>query len=312
LFHFAFIKGMVMRSYIRWSSVVIALLSLTFFQNARAWGPHGHALIAAIAEINLDDKAKAEALRLLKLEKHSHLDQVSSWPDSIRMARPETGPAHYVDIPLKSAAYSEKRDCHYDQDNKPVQGLTCVVAMLPHYVKILSDKKQPDQERLEALKWVVHLVGDIHQPLHAEDNGDRGGNGVHLTYYGHTTKLHAVWDGGVIEHQFSWVVERDFSINLDPVRAAAKEQNNHIAKQQQKAWLGDGAAINMAELAKWANASHALAQPAYSNLPTSPRPKGWEDAYQGYAWPVIEQQIRMAGVRLGGVLNRAIGSTPSP
>jgi len=290
--------------------IAIFGLSTLLSNLAAAYGPEGHALVADMAEFNLDSRAAAEVSRLLAIEKNHTLDDISSWPDAIRAAQPETGPFHFVDIPLAEKTYDEQRDCHFDQNDKPTPELTCVVAKLPEFVRILADRSKPDQDRLVALKWVVHLVGDVHQPLHAETKNDRGGNAVHLTYFGDATNLHAVWDGGVIEQRFGWKLGPDYSFNHASVRAEAKLISAEISIQQRQAWAPPGLLSRLPALVtQWANESHSLAPDAYGHLPSEAARganQGWEKDYQGYAWPVIEEQIKKASARLAEVLNETL------
>ena len=291
----------------RVASVVVGLLALVDARIGFGWGPEGHGLVAAIAQAHLEQQQKVEVLRLLSAEKLTHLDEISSWADAVRNAQPETGPGHFVDIPLKAKQYSRKRDCHYDKDDNRVADLTCVVVMLPKWVAVLADKTKGDPERLEALKWVVHFAGDIHQPLHAENNHDKGGNNVHLTYYGKSTELHAVWDGGVIEHHYGWTLGPNFSFDHQAVRTAAQNIDKGISKSARTTWLAQGASTTLkTETPQWANWSHHLALATYNNLPATPQKQGWEAAYQNYAWPVIKTQISAAGIRLAGILNAAL------
>jgi hypothetical protein len=212
-----------------------------------------------------------------------------------------------VDIPLKAKRYNQTRDCHYDKDNNHVAELTCIVVMLPQWAAVLKDKTKTDAERLEALKWVVHFAGDIHQPLHNEDNNDKGGNNVRVTYYGKSTELHAVWDGGVLEKNYGWKLGPNLSFDHDTIRATAKTMDKQISAQTRATWLAQGGSANLkSEMPQWANWSHHLALDAYEKLPASPRPHGWEDDYQKYAWPVIKIQIGAAGTRLAGILNAAL------
>jgi hypothetical protein len=158
--------------------------------HALAWGPEGHAIVAEIAEARLTDAARAQVAQLLTQENHQHLDEVASWADDYRVSHPETGGWHYVDIPLSTAAYDANRDC---------AGGNCVVVQIQSFAATLGNKNAAPADRLVALKFVVHFVGDIHQPLHAEDDDDKGGNDVHITYFGKSTNLHSVWDGRIIE-----------------------------------------------------------------------------------------------------------------
>ncbi len=273
---------------------------------AWAWGPEGHALVADMAQAHLSPAAASEVRRLLSVEGYRRLDQVSSWPDAIRSAEPTTGPWHYVDIPLYAVAYSAQRDCHVDEHGQRVVEMTCVVAKLPEFVHMLADASQGDARRLVALKWVVHLVADIHQPLHAEDDHDRGGNDVRLPWYGQPSNLHAIWDLGIIEHRFGWQLGPRYSFDHEAVRAEAARLDAVITAQQREQWAPAGAVAQIdLRVQAWANGSHALACAVYRHLPPVAEP-GWENGYQSWAWPVAQGQLERASVRLAGVLNEAL------
>ena len=123
------------------------------------------------------------------------LASISTWADDIRSGRPETGPWHYVDIPPDSAGY-EPKDCPDDN---------CVVAQINQFARILGDPQQPFAARSEALKFLVHFVGDLSQPFHAMADA-RGGNDIPVTVFGSTQcgdyacNLHSVWDSELIQH----------------------------------------------------------------------------------------------------------------
>ena len=140
------------------------------------WGRTGHRLIARVATARLSGEARRQVRDLLGRES---LAAVSTWADSIRNDRPETSPWHYVNIPVIDSVYRPERYC---------PGGDCVVAALERQIGVLANRGASKAERAEALKWVVHLVEDIHMPLHAGDRGDRGGNDVQLTFLGRATK----------------------------------------------------------------------------------------------------------------------------
>lgn len=272
---------------------------------AWAWGPEGHAMIADMAEAHLTPEAHAMVEQLLAVEGYRHLDQVSSWPDAIRSQQPDTGPWHYVDIPLYAEQYNAARDCHFDQHNQRVDALTCVVDQLPKWTRVLADPAQPLDQREVALKWVVHLMGDIHQPLHAEDDHDRGGNDVRLDWYGAHSNLHAIWDLGVIEHHFGWHLGPGYSFDHDAVRQQALRLDSEIASEQRVIWAPSGELVQINDRTiAWVNYSHHLACVAYRHLPPM-FISGWEDHYQNWAWPVIQDQLKSASVRLARLLNEA-------
>ncbi|HMA49845.1 MAG TPA: S1/P1 nuclease, partial [Magnetospirillaceae bacterium] len=142
----------------------------------QAWGVTGHAIIADIAEHHLTPQALAEIQALLREEGLEHLDQVSSWPDTIRKERPEASPWHYVAIPLSAASYDPERDCKNGD---------CSIEAIKRFSAILADRAQTPLARREALKFLVHIVGDQHMPLHGADNaGDHEGGDVKVVYFG--------------------------------------------------------------------------------------------------------------------------------
>lgn len=283
---------------IRRSMWLVALpAALMVASQSCAWGPEGHAIVAEIAEARLTPAAKAQVTALLALEHHQHLDQVSSWPDDYRPMHPETGPWHFVDIPLSASEYEAKRDC---------DGGNCVVVQIQHFAAGLGDSKASPQDRLTALKFVVHFLGDIHQPLHCEDNGDKGGNDVHLAYFHKGTNLHAVWDGGIIEQALHVKLGPHFMPDLNATATEAANLGHMISGSDSSAWAPADLAAHLDTVTvSWANESHALAQAAYEALPKQ-RAAGWDETYQGAEWPVVTKQLERGGIRLGELLNEEL------
>ncbi len=265
---------------------------------ASSWGPEGHAIVADIAQAHLDSAAAAEVAALLKLEGLDRLDQISSWADGNRKEFPNTGGWHYVDIPLKASGYNEGRDCA--QDN-------CVVAKLDENVHILADKSASPSARLLALKWVVHLVGDIHQPLHAEDHDDKGGNTVQVQFFGQGTNLHAVWDGGILRHALNLQPGPNYTFDHALVQADAMTLDAAIKPAQRTSWATQNLLPQIVDASiVWADESHALARDvAYADI-GKPSGDAWSQRYQRNAWPVVQTRLAQAGVRLAEVLNEAL------
>ncbi len=176
--------------------VVVAAAVLLMSPVAHGWGPEGHHIVARLALQRLAPEAKAAAQDLLGTE---DFVAVATWADEVRSERPETYNWHFVDIPFGEFHYDANRDC------KPTPQGDCVVAALERERRALADVSLPVARRREALKWVIHLMGDLHQPLHAIDNHDRGGNDVMVTMVGQPppppgqrVNLHAVWDSRLI------------------------------------------------------------------------------------------------------------------
>jgi len=259
---------------------LLAAVALTVPQAARAWGREGHAVIADIAQAHLTPAAYSAASLLLEDEGLTELAEVASWADDYRKTHPETAPWHYVDIPLDAPAYVASRDC---------AGGDCAVAKLEQFRAVLADPSATAPQRLEALKWVVHLVGDIHQPLHAEDNNDRGGNQVAALGFDQPVSLHAIWDTQMIEAE-------------DPdATSLAATLDARITPAEIAVW-------DHGSPEDWLNQSHALAIPAYGLL-GNPAPGSTVSVPASYIsaeQQVIDVQLERAGVRLAEVLNEAL------
>jgi len=250
---------------------------------AFAWGPEGHSVIAAIAEQSLSRPTLVK-IRVM-LEPGQSLSSVASWADEVRRARPWTANWHFVDMPVTAASYDHERDCPKDD---------CVVEQINVQLKILRDAKQPLPKRQEALRWVVHFVGDIHQPLHDADNHDRGGNDVLVRFDGRPQKLHAVWDSGIID-------------------AAADDHGDYAARLRGTITLAERQTWTQSlDPALWANESHALAKSEiYDPLGLTghpgvpPKVIDLPDTYGTDKLPVVETQLKRGGVRLAAVLEQA-------
>jgi hypothetical protein len=145
-----------------------AMILLFLPATVLAWGGEGHQIVALIAEDRLTPEAKAGMHELLGEDVSISDAEIANWADQIRRERRNTAPWHYVDIPTTQPSYDATRDGN-DGDN--------VIDAIDRFEKVLADKSKPKAERAEALKFVVHFVGDVHQPLHCADrDGDRGGN----------------------------------------------------------------------------------------------------------------------------------------
>ncbi|MBP6442377.1 MAG: S1/P1 nuclease [Gemmatimonadales bacterium] len=238
------------------------------------WGQLGHRIIARVAAARLTPAARLAVRDLIPGET---LASVASWADSIRPSRPETGPWHYVNIPIWDSIYRPKTVC---PDG------TCVIAMLEKEIAILRDRTKPRSERAEALKWVVHLMGDMHQPLHVGDRGDRGGNDVKLTWAGKAWTLHSLWDTGLLVA--TGVPEERFVVEI-----------GRTLDQR-----GDLATLTRGSIVDWAMESHDVARDvAYPFLPTS---LDVDPSYLAKVRVILEDRVLRASVRLAKVLNEAL------
>ena len=260
-------------------------------------------MVGEIATRLLREKANAEVRELLKNDRLADgqpsgrrtLGEIANWADEIKDTEWGRRRAswHYDDVPLcKPAEYS--RYCRRGR---------CASTELARHIEILGDERARPGQRNEALKWVVHLVGDLHQPLHAADHGDRGGNRVQASFFGErdnppfgTLTLHAVWD-------------------VSLVRRLIADRGGERAIVFAPITDGDRIAWEQGSISDWTAESHRIARDTvYALLPVAAscarrivRVVAIDRAYYTNAAPLIEVQIRRAGVRLARVLNETLG-----
>jgi hypothetical protein len=242
---------------------------------AFGWGRIGHRVAGKIAEGRLTPAAKAAVLGLL--EPGESIADVSTWADDYRRDHRESGPWHYINIPI-----TEPR---YDSKFVPEEG--CVVTKIDEFRKILADTKAPRAERAKALKFVIHFVQDMHQPLHVGHRADRGGNDTQVQFFDRGTNMHSLWDSGMIEHEKKSEAEW--------VERLSKTITPELADTWSKGGPPD-----------WANESLEIARGAYLEPPAKTElKKGAKlgQAYQDANLSLAERRVTQAGVRLAWILN---------
>jgi hypothetical protein len=275
---------------LRVRSLVVASLCLAVVvPQSWAWGREGHRLTALVAEQYLTPEARAQATALLN---GGSLASVASWADEYRTDHPETAPWHYVDIPGSAAGQPElkfdrDRDCPVSAADPKSPWRDCVTDRILYFEGRLGDTSLPAAERAQALKFLVHLIGDVHQPFHAIGD-DRGGNGIKVSFLGSPVcgtsqcNLHAVWDDAILE-------EQGLNDKKYTERLVAEIQANHWER------LAGG------EPTGWANVSHH-----YADNALAPQGALITRAYVGEESKIVDAQLALGGLRLAHVLNRIL------
>lgn len=254
---------------------VVALFASSV--TALAWGPEGHSLISRIAEAQLTPAARARVAAILA--PGQTLASVASWADEVRRSRPATAPWHYIDIPIDQPHLDMARDC-------PKEG--CVVSAIADLRRTLLNPATPADQQREALMFLVHFIGDMHQPLHCSDNKDRGGNGVRVVFHERQTNLHSVWDSGLLSRLAP----------ADELFPALSAESMHRKKKWSKGTVE-----------QWAEQSHRAAQKVvYGRLPkvAAGTPVPLDADYEKTADPLVRTQLEKAGARLARVLNETL------
>jgi nuclease S1 len=242
------------------------------------WSDEGHRLVARLAETRLTPRT-AEAVR--ELLGGQSLADASLWADQIRGLRRETAPLHYVNIPLTANAYLPARDCPRGR---------CIIAAIESDERVLADASAPTAKRAEALRFLIHFIGDLHQPLHVSDDGDRGGNDRPVTFLGTSRNLHQVWDGELI--QASGMNESQYYDHLRLMMASL-----------------DLSALERGSVADWAMEGHRIAAEHAYRIPPG---NTLDQTYVETNLPLVDRSLIAAGVRLARVLNVALAKyTPT-
>ncbi len=256
----------------------LAWLALFIWANPGfAWGPEGHRLVARMAQDLLTPAAAAQVQATLGPEQS--LAGVSSWADEVRNTRKETEPWHYINIPISGSGLDMTRDC-------PAAG--CVVSKIKEFRAEWRDASLAPERRREALLFLVHFVGDMHEPLHCSDNHDHGGNQTFVEFEGARTSLHRLWDAGLMQRMPS--------------------EDQLFATMEKAITPGERAEWSRGSVEDWAEESFEVARRlVYGELPP---PAGTDslrigEAYEHAAEPVIEVQLEKAAVRLAAILNEA-------
>lgn len=259
--------------------IVLLGLLLACSAHASAWGDKGHRIVAHLAAAELNPRARAEAARLLAGEPDQTLAGVANWADDLRDHDPDLGRRssrwHYINFPRGQCTYAPPRDC---------PGGNCVIAAINRNFLVVSDRRRPDAERREALKFLVHFVGDVHQPLHAGDRPDKGGNDVQVNYRGEGWNLHSVWDTLIIRER-----------GLDPVLHAS-------TLRRQPPLPRDPTRASQTPALDWALESCRIVAQGALYPPTHVI----GDAYLDTHRPLVERRLRQAGSRLAAMLNYAL------
>ncbi len=324
-------RGRQSRQFVR-AAIFVGLVTLAVVSlpaPAHAWGCEGHQVVALLAEKHMTAHARETANKILadgpidpKLSrycKEGGIDPMadgSSWPDDIRGIRPAASPWHYVDIPRGTKKREVEKFCD------PKEG--CVTRAITEQLAVLRSTDADPQKRADALRFVIHFVGDLHQPLHAATNNDQGGNCVPVAFFdaapqlrnpqteSYAPNLHGVWDTNILAKATTGKTVDQVAAELD-----------QFFKSKMAHWQKGPADID-----GWAWESYLLAEKnVYGKLPVrdpaeTPREiktcadddhvsarmlklnEQLKDPYESMAAPIVRQRLAQAGARLALLLNQ--------
>ena len=276
---------------------LLPLLLVTFVPAAvQAWGPKGHRLVALVATNHLSAAARQNIDWLLD---GASLADVAVWADQYVERNKQTSSWHYVNIPSVATAYDRDRDCPRPRgasSGRNERWRDCVVDRIEYHQERLANRALDRADRAESLKFLVHLVGDAHQPFHAVGVA-RGGNDIPVSVFGSSNcaydggapypcNLHGVWDSTLIARRR--LSDRRY---LDALEALV------VQRGLEKRASGSAA--------EWVIESHALA-----NAALVARDGAVDDAYYRAQIPGIDERLAIGGLRLAATLNRSLAAAP--
>jgi hypothetical protein len=276
-------------------------LASAFAARAQAWGPQGHRTVGAIADRLLNAGARAQVAQLLSDDRdkfgnssgRSSLEAVADWADEIYGTPAAHAAWHYDDMPVCGS----QPLAHF------CPGGECNSEALKRLIALLADRRSSAPARNEALKWVVHLVGDLHQPLHAADNHDRGGNGVQVALLGVRTRgresLHRAWDNDLVRLALHTRNRQQTPPDIDALTLESQQLVRDAGQGTPDTWT-----IESNNLAR--NVAYRYPGFACDAAPGGIVVLGPE--YQQTAEDVIHERLLLAGARLAAVLNGILGS----
>jgi hypothetical protein len=262
--------------------LLLPLLPLTVWREPvcqpTLWWDLGHRIVALIAQQRLTPHTRAAVGEILEGQS---IADASVWADNIRQYRHDADPLHFVNIPLS--------DNHYNPDTHCPKG-RCIIAAISAEQRALSNPATSPNARAEALRFLIHFMGDLHQPLHVADNHDRGGNQHTVFLDGDSTNLHKVWDGQLLEHQ-------------------GLTESDYLAVLRREMDTMNLAALQRGTVVDWAMEGHRIAVERAYRVPRDGRLGG---AYIQANRPIIDHALIAAGVRLAKVLNDALATYKVP
>lgn len=258
---------------------VIAGLVLMYAAPAAAWGHDGHRAVCLVAWEQLTGTARRHVSDLLGVQGDMAFADTCAWADEIIKTRPETAAWHGISLPKDARAFDLARDC-------PAPG-ACVVEQVERHARVLKSGA-PKNERADALKFLAHLIGDLHQPLNIGFTDHRSGKQISGMFHGFASTLHAVWDQGLL------------ATLVPPGKDGAPIIFNAAA------WTGRLYGADKKTPLAWANETLWITVAPPTGYLGNQGGDFFGERYIRQNRPVALEQIDKAGVRLADVLNDAL------
>ncbi|KAF5205021.1 Endonuclease [Thalictrum thalictroides] len=282
---------------------LVCFVLILALPNTEAWSKEGHVMTCKIAQALLEPQAAEVVRNLLPDYSNGDLSALCTWPDQIRHWHKYqwTSSLHFIDTPDKACTYDYSRDCH---DSHGLKGM-CVAGAIQNFTTQLSHYKHGSSDRrynmTEALLFLSHFMGDIHQPLHVGFTSDEGGNTVDLRWFKHKSNLHHVWDREIILTAAAELYGKDMDL-----------LQKHIQKNLTHGTWSD-------DMSLWKDCDDLFACPNKYAAESINLACKWgykdvspgatlSDKYFNSRMPIVTKRIAQGGVRLSMILNRVLGN----
>ncbi|MED6194504.1 Endonuclease 2 [Stylosanthes scabra] len=279
---------------------VVAIVSLMLlFQNTQGWGEDGHAIVCKIAQSRLGDTASEAVKKLLPEYAQNDLGSVCSWADHVKFIFQWSSALHFADTPDNLCNFQYNRDC---KDQNGEQG-RCVVGAINNYTNQLlgyGNKVKSQYNLTQALLFLSHFMGDVHQPLHVGFLGDKGGNTIDVHWYTKKQNLHHVWDDSIIET----AEERFYDSEIGDFINAIQENITNEWASEVTGWETCNSNQTTCPDIYASESIKAACQWAYKGV-TEGSVLG--DDYFSSRLPTVNLRLAQGGVRLAATLNRIFG-----
>lgn len=281
----------------------VVVLSLAMVANpALGWGPEGHIVVGKIADQHLTPKTRAAIAELLD-GRPIYDGRIVNWADYIKSSAayerkyPKHRTWHYIDIPLELPQAEFRPELQVK--GKPADH---VVARINHFKKVMVDPSIPKVDRKEALFFVLHFIGDFHQPLHCcERDGDKGGNLQKIAAFDDRPEerlnLHWVWDGKLVQHELGVLTPEDFAVRINA--QLSEGDLAEFRKGDTVDWAWDSHLVAVANVYRFADTKQAF--PGKDEPPISLTRANYID----HNGPIARRQLQKAGIRMAKALNDA-------
>ncbi|XP_004514174.1 endonuclease 2-like [Cicer arietinum] len=282
--------------------VLVAIVSfLLLLQNAKGWGDDGHAIVCKIAQARLSNAAAKAVKKLLPESANNDLSSKCSWADHVKLAYPWSSALHFANTPDSVCSYKDSRDCI---DRKSDIKGRCVVGAITNYTNQLLEYGTATKSKYnltQALFFLSHFVGDIHQPLHCGFLSDKGGNTINVHWYTRKQNLHHIWDDSILETE----VERFYDSDMGEFIDAIQQNITKVWVKEEEEWENCNSNNIACPIIYASESNEDACKWAYKDASEG---STLEDDYFLSRFPIVNLRLAQGGVRLAAILNRIFGN----